>query len=343
MGNLCIYSRKTAADGAHFEEKEHILSAGLGGIHCLSKGMVSDEVNLHFSRWERSFMRDSLLAIPRQFHGPGKRGSLSSKKASKSKVHVYNPSDLETNENPEEVGLCYISLGIAYSIPTLQIKKGTFKIYIPERDDWESFIGRLLKCPEDGFINVHSDHMPTETALLGFHLGEWHLAQGDGFELQTLVQHLQNLKTGQINNLSQQESEYCIHSHQHLTYDEEDYYKVIVKYAFNFLARCIGQDAILASTFDPLRDWIMSETSDDNPAFKYLVTVTDSNSKLPAELPELAHFMTIAKKNERELTALVCLYGGAVMHHVLLSANYGQEFKPKRFICDWKNGKEEFS
>lgn len=244
----------------------------------------------------------------------------------------YNPSDLEANENPEEVGLCYISLGKPYSIPTLQIKQGTLQIHIPEKDDWEPFIERLLKCPEDGFNDVHSDHMPAETALLGFHLGEWHLAQGDGFELQTLVQHLQNLKTGQINILSQQESVYRMRSHQHLTYKEVDYYKVIAKYAFNFLAHCIGQDAILESTFDPLRDWIMSETSFDNQVFQYVEMVTDSNSTLPEELPELAHFMMITKKNELELNALVYLYGGAVMHLVRLSANYGEEFKPKLFI-----------
>lgn len=343
MGNLCIYSRKTDTDGAHFVEEEHILSAGLGGIRCLSKGMVSDEINTHFSKWEMTFMRDSPLAVPRQFQGPGKRGSLNSKKASMSQIHVYNTTDLAQNDNPEDVGLAYISLGEPHPIPTLRIKKQILQIQAKDIAEWESFIERLQNCPVHGFKKVPSKPMPADTALLGFHRGQWYVAQGKEFDLQTLIECIKNLKTGQINLLKQEESAFHVHSHQLLTYKTVDYYKVIAKYAFNFLAHCIGQSAILESTFDPLRDWIISKTSVDNQAFQYVTSVSnDTIIKPTVELPESAHLMMIFKKNEHELIALVYLYGGQIMHLVRLSANYEQRFDPKLYICDWKNRKEEF-
>jgi hypothetical protein len=43
-----------------------------------------------FSTMELAFMRSSLIALPRQFYGPGKRGKLNPKNATKSSVSLMD-------------------------------------------------------------------------------------------------------------------------------------------------------------------------------------------------------------------------------------------------------------
>lgn len=340
MQKLCIYSRKTEADGAHFEEEEHILSAGLGGQNCLDKGMVSDEVNSRFSTWEAQVLRYSPLAILRQFHGPGKRGSLNLKKVSKSVVNIYTAIDLNGNEDPTDLGLCYIALGVPHSIPALQITNERMQIQANSVDERDTFIKHLLQCPESGFLQVPYDHMPSETALLGFHNGRWHWAHSSDFEFLTLVQNLQSIKSGTINILSQSDSLYLVNSHQQLTFNEDNYYKVIAKYAFNLLAHRIAQDGMLQSAFDPIREWIMSDPSSQIPSHEFVQTISEMDATLAEELPALAHCIVITKNDCLELTAYIRLYGGAMQHIVRLATNYEHTFYPLLLICDWKNRSE---
>jgi hypothetical protein len=73
----CIYLKGTEPV-LSFNSQEHIFPAGIGGIQMLPKGYVSDQFNNSFSKIELDFMRNSLIALPRQFYGPGKRGSIPS-------------------------------------------------------------------------------------------------------------------------------------------------------------------------------------------------------------------------------------------------------------------------
>lgn len=75
----CIYYKKTEPD-LRFDKEEHIIPAGLGGIHKLEKGSVSDEANEKFSKIETVALRNSIIGFNRMNFGPGKRGSLNVKK-----------------------------------------------------------------------------------------------------------------------------------------------------------------------------------------------------------------------------------------------------------------------
>lgn len=87
--NKCIYLKKTEPE-VTFKSGEHIIPAGIGGIVKLDNGMVSDEFNTKiFSSIELDFMRNSIIALPRQFYGPGKRGALSKKKHLIQKFILY--------------------------------------------------------------------------------------------------------------------------------------------------------------------------------------------------------------------------------------------------------------
>jgi len=61
--------------GESSTSKEHIFPARIGGIRKLTMEYVSHECNNAFSKMELPFLRNSLLALPRQLVGPGKRGN----------------------------------------------------------------------------------------------------------------------------------------------------------------------------------------------------------------------------------------------------------------------------
>ena len=73
MDNQCIYY-KTRSD-LTFNTTEHVFSAGLGDIMTLPKGFVSLQFNNDISPVELRFMRESLIALPRQILGPGKKAN----------------------------------------------------------------------------------------------------------------------------------------------------------------------------------------------------------------------------------------------------------------------------
>lgn len=73
---------------------------------------VSAEFNNKSSALELAFMRSSPIALPRQLHGPGKRGSLSASKATKSRVTVFSQQPSE-----QEFSLGYIQAGRPVEIP----------------------------------------------------------------------------------------------------------------------------------------------------------------------------------------------------------------------------------
>jgi hypothetical protein len=333
LKKLCIYTRKTEADGAHFAKREHILSAGLGGKNCLEQGAVSDEVNLLFSKWETQFLRYSPIAIFRQFVGPGNRGSLAPQKATQSVVNVFTPVDENGVEDLGDVGLCYVELGKPNPIPALRISKGHFQIVANEVEDWEKFIERLKACPEKAkdLKIVPYDQMPSGVALLGFHDGKWHIARSPELELEYIIEVIQKIKNGTVNALSENEEEFLTSSHQQLTYNEILFSKVIAKYAFNFLAHCIGQDEVLKPEFDPIRDWIMSDLSLSAPSHLF-VRIIDS---LELGSDVWVHSIGIYKEGKK-LLGVVDLYGGTIRHVVLLSSDYERDFSVKTLVCDWQ-------
>lgn len=115
----CIYLGKK--HDLTFKGREHIIPACIGGKEKLPEGFVSDQANNLFSKLEAEFSRNNpLIAIPRIFLGPGKRGSLSEKKQTKSSVLAM-----------ELVGSDETSLGI--------IKKGkpisVFQVYLSKSNN----------------------------------------------------------------------------------------------------------------------------------------------------------------------------------------------------------------
>ncbi|WP_125719599.1 hypothetical protein [Flavobacterium ustbae] len=107
---MCIYL--TSKEKLNYKNAEHIISAGLGGKLKLPLGYVSDEFNNIISKSEQEFLRSSIISLPRQISGPGKRGSLNPKRETKSKISVFSEPT-----KGECFSLGYIQMNKPFEIP----------------------------------------------------------------------------------------------------------------------------------------------------------------------------------------------------------------------------------
>lgn len=332
MVKFCIYIKKTEPDVSFFS-KEHIFPAGIGGIQKLPLEYVSHECNNAFSALELSFMRNSLIALPRQFYGPGKRGNLNPKNATKSSVSLMSG---DTNTSSIEFG--YISLGQPYSISQLKINingecnfitDSSFGDVNKQTTDFmknlENFTGKYILYKDDRFTQ--------DECIVGYQEGKWYVALSNKELEKEITIFIDKM-------LIQKPFENKIHSsekfqprvQQTIEFDDR-YYRVCAKIILNYLAFEKGQDFVLMSCFDPLREWIVQGGTNK---FAGLLNI-DSIQSIP--FPELAHKIIIVKDGN-SLKGIISFYGGGSETHVNLCEDYDGCFIIQGFICDWKNRRE---
>jgi hypothetical protein len=115
---MCIYLGENSE--LHYDSAEHIIPAGLGGIKKLPIVYVSREFNRLISKSEQGFLRNSIISMPRQIIGPGKRGSSTNIKATKSLINVFKQ---QTDKGSLSLG--YIQLGKPVEIPHIVLNNTT--------------------------------------------------------------------------------------------------------------------------------------------------------------------------------------------------------------------------
>lgn len=331
---MCIYLGDLPE--LNYDSAEHIIPAGLGGIKKLPADYVSREFNNRSSRYETALMRSSILALPRQLLGPGKRGSLNIKKATKSSVGIL----AHFPENGS-YSLGYIVLGKPYEIPHLVLNIGTgefslnmhkgatdeeFQVFRKCLSEFELLKTKFIAFPE----------LPAHTFLIGIKKGieanhECFIASPDGNTHPFNKEILTEL-AGRVNNISELSGTDQYHVRVHQTaHIGDEYYKCCAKIAFNFLAHVKGSAFVQRECFDPLRNWIVNEGEND------YVELSPKHVSQPI-FPKDSHQILITK-TENRLLADVCFYNH-FHNSVLLSENFTEIFPMNGFICDWQNKKE---
>ena len=135
---MCIYYG--VSPSLTYKNQEHVFPAGLGGNKKLPNDYVSDQANKQFSPMELKLMRSSLISFERMMFGPGDRGSLQPRKASKSFVNVGVQDD-------NEVVLSYTALGKPYNIPQIHLYMDNARLSIPSgRSETSQQISQIVDC-----------------------------------------------------------------------------------------------------------------------------------------------------------------------------------------------------
>jgi len=335
----CIYLKGIEPE-LTFNSGEHIIPAGIGGIMKLPHGVVSDKINTEiFSGLELEFMRNSPISLPRQFHGPGKRGSFSPKKASKSNVHV-----MITADGNSRISLGYIKLGKPFLIQQVMIFPNGIAEFNFDRDNGtpETQMNQFIEELKDfnGYYKeIIDDRIPNENYLLGKDNKEWYLSKNKTTVIPNLNELVKRVISSVNNgNLNPQYGKSQVSCHQSMAFNIENYFRVCAKIAFNFLALSKGQAFVLQSEFDPIRNWIVSGGEN------HFVQLLNQDKKMrfigEIPFPPLSHKIILTNVG-KELIGFINFYGTDFEVLVKLCDNIPViNFDIDGYICDWQNKKE---
>lgn len=325
----CIYY--PSRNNLSFETEEHVFPAGLGGTMKLPKGYVSKEFNNKISQVELRFMRESVIALPRQLLGPGKRGKLSVKYATKSTVHL-----IENLESPGTLSLGYIQLSKPFEIPQIRINQLTGELLCSSPDNQDGVspqkaLVKLLQSYDDKSVRYkEDDRLKSDELIVGFGDKIYvYKSPGNSFKMDNnYAKSLENSLTH--NNSVPATQQFKAKTNQTVSLGD-DFYRVCAKTALNALAMIKGKELVLRNEFDEIRDYIVNGGEKDPVRFGPIQTNVVS-------FPKDAHHVIISS-NGSQLSASVSFYDhfGAL---VLLSSNFKGKISAAGYVCDWRNKRE---
>lgn len=329
---MCIYFGHR--QDLTYTKQEHVFPAGLGGIKMLSKGVVSDQANELFSPLELKLMRTSIISTERMLSGPGKRGSLSPKDATKSNINVGLKDD-------GTLALCYIAEGKPYCIPQFHIHKNQVAVAVPNGDGDE---GELFKrfitslgIFKDKFVHLQSEHIAQDEIIVGCSDKHYYVATSSE---RPSSEKVKSLISYFVNHFEMSGIEKSVHHTQQsfLIEENSDTARIYAKTAMNTLALLKGENYVRNHSFDEIREWIVK--GGPNSKFVFLPHIQSERSDdISKIVPKQAHWC-IFSNVDGCLETIVCFY-----NHVSRRFSIGKlpdetTFDTDGFICDWKNRQE---
>lgn len=345
--NICMY-KKTPHDTASIKSGDHIFLAAIGGIQKLDKSYVSHEVNNKFSLIEKRFARDYIIAIPRQFEGPGKRGSLQEKHATKSNVCILIKH--ESTNDSEKYMLGYNKLGKPYILNQYIFKLDSGEVAIsidpysvPDGISPEQYSLQFTEKARivHNYISIYSINLPNNIILFGEYDKKWFLAmnnEGINDKAIDILQKTLNMASFEVKESYSESSQ--VEAKMQYKFNITENYRIVAKMVFNLLAFEMGIDFILKEQFDPIRNWIL--TGEGENSFVNLINTGAMEKLQVIPLPEKAHSIFIVQSNN-ELYADVSFYGGIFKFMVRLATLTKREpllAMPIGRICDWQKNRE---
>ncbi len=328
---LCIYYGDR--DDLSYDKQEHVFPAGLGGNTMLDKGVVSDQANWMFSQMEGKLMHESIISIERMFFGPGKRGSLSEKNASKSLVNVGIQDD-------GSIAMCYTALGHSYIIPQVFVQGKMVCYHFPQENmnpvqEYERLMRRLSKF-KGKFSFLQSVDVPKDAVIIGEDDGIIYVALNGERPSKEKVQLLIMALQSEWKMHGSEEQEHRIQQN-HRFMESPEIARMYAKVAINALAYLKGSTFAAHDNFADIRRWILTGES-DKEYFHLPLLANEPDEAIMGIVPPKAHWCLFVVV-DAHLLAEVCFYN-RVKRVFDLGEAPDKRMWPVGFICDWQNEKE---
>lgn len=330
--NYCIYLNKDESE-VTFDSREHIFPASIGGINTLPANFVSKDCNNAFSKLELDFVRKSIISLPRQFYGPGKRGKLAERFATESGIMV-----MEGNENVNFKSLGYIKLGAPHTISQISLNfVGATRLIIEgdfsEYENKVSVFLESLSTFEGDYTLVTDERIGENELLFGVHRNKWYLALSNKELAEKLGEYIPQLLDSR-NVLSKKAIKHTSFKRYEQSIVFSDvHFRMCAKIIFNYLSYVMGKEFVGMSCFDPLKKWILNGGKS-----QFGRLIPDKIGGI-VEYPEYSHVLTITKV-KKSLVGHISFYGGSFQTLIILCDDFPQNFMPEGYICDWKNRRE---
>lgn len=349
----CIYSGSDETTDT-FKGREHIFPKCIGGVQCLPRGWVSDSINNDLSKLELVFARNyPVVALSRMMFGQTGR----KKHKGKHRVGLFSDQD---DSNRLQLG--YIANAEPFSLNQIRLTVDTPEalqkpiavsvILAPSAEMtseklFESFLTDLrfyTGCPRC----IKDKRIPEHTYLLGKLEGIWYLAvstQENPEEVKPLlkkfVQKFSSSSAEEILNTGSR-PKHLVHqvtADFSLSFNYLDCLRVYGKIALNCLAHLKGHDFVLDSSFEGIKQVILTGKDIEN-----YIRPVEGPSPLPSvlhnfpdQLPlgKQCHSATFVQKDGC-VYGIISLYGqdNSVM------VKFGEipgHFDVDGYICDWEN------
>lgn len=355
----CIYFGKTKKE-LSYKSREHIIPAALGGKEKLPKGVVSDQANEFFSKYEMKAVRDTFISINRKNNGPGKRGSLSVKKVTSPHINLFevieNDKDNSIDTKYAPVRLGFLFCGKINIIPQiLFLIRNDYSIKIP-RIVMDTVSENALSSINDFYVKLHKFILNknkkyiivnseiksnSNYIIIGMYNNRWFITTSLNEEyIKRFVDLLRKKPLPEnIPVLSSSSAKYH-YSNKYTDVFDDSFPFLYIKTAFNVLAFFTNVDFVLQNQFDSVRNAILNycgfkEFYIEKSMPKWLIEWVNN------EVEPKEHFIVInAEKNYIE--AYVSFYRESLASSIRLSNDYAGENFRKCFICNWNNRTERY-
>ncbi|TGL75365.1 HNH endonuclease [Leptospira levettii] len=331
----CLYCGKDDRE-VTFTSQEHVFPAGIGGIFQLPKGTVCDNCNTrNFSDHERDFMRNSIISLPRQFYGPGKRGSLNPNKATSSLVHLMAHTD-----ESEERSLGFIQIGKPFQIPQFRFLgiESVNLIIAPSHGDVDNQIEDFLKVmreftSESKFVFLTDELIEKDEAYFGFWENKYYLCSQTPSSISSVLEFLDNLRKRKFYETTQREYKIAqVESRQKFGFNINSFERVSAKIAFNGLRYLTSLEYCLQPNFQEIRNYILYGGD-----CKFVTIESESDHfRINEFFPMLSHRLLIFSAKEEGIIAYLNFYSSFKLI-IRMSTEYSSENFFNGIICDWRN------
>jgi len=332
---------KTDSDGETFKSQEHICSASVGGKTMLLKGFVCDTCNeIVFSKLENDFINYSLISLPRQFYGPGSRGSLSFNKASKTSIHL-----LTDVNSLQRKGLGYISMGCPHFLNQFIItndQKINFICGNTDQDasiivnDLKSKVATFDSNNKYSFIEL-SESEYTNATFISFDKRKFYIADRTRENALKNIEFIKGLIVANklTSNFVKEFFESHTLSHQKIGMNLDNDSRLIVKYGFNLFAYCRSHDYILSPKFDNTRNYVHHSGNEHrNP----IITDGHYDDKFKSLFPDKSHFLFLV--NHEYATYIIASFYGFEINYAVKLFDFIEDVDMIGLVIDWKNQKD---
>lgn len=351
--NKCIYTNRDDAD-ATFISAEHVFPKCIGGLYCLPRGFVSDQINNEFSKIELTFARENpIVVLSRMFYKRLGR----TKHKNRDKISVF-----------KDAGTSKLTLGYIIDarpicldqviLPNFTGKSLTDKITynmvlspsaeITNKDKVDYFFDKLSSynnCP----TCIKRNYIPLNTYLLGIKDNKWFLGINSDENPETIkpiikkaIDKLVEKKNDVLNDAENtQVSKSQVEAHFEYGINLIDTMRVYAKIAFNAFAALNTHERILSDDFNAIRNAICTGDGilDIAHFCKEGISLKPIFDKFDNEVKLGEHFHSVTfVTHDHILYAFVALYG--TNSPVQIEIGHCDKYYTDIFICDWENQKD---
>ena len=349
----CIYSGKDESS-ASFETAEHIFPKCIGGVRCLPRGCVSDQVNNSLSKLELGFARTNpTVALSRMFFAQTGRKKHQNREHVGVFKNIGDSSDFALGyiKNAKPVPLHQLVVTTDFSSEQRQSIPVQIVLAPSNTETHETQLQTLWAQLRNYTGSPHcikDKRIPLHTYLLGYKDKRWFLGISEKEDPEGIKPHLQSL----VNKIAAEDVEAILSCNGNIISAKHqvevaftfkgnylDYLRVYAKIAVNCLAALKGELLLMSSAFEDIKRAIL--TGENIEKYVWQIEgpspVATTLMAFPEQLPlgGRCHIAAFFQK-EGWIYSVISLYGMAnpiVVKLGMVTTHVESDF----YICDWEN------